>query len=601
MVVASLVTSLVVTGVLALSLTPSGRGVLRGLAAVAGSRIFPWAPVSALADAGCQPPSTSGGGTPPPNTSGGGTPPPNTSGGGTPPPNTSGGGTPPPNTSGGGTPPPNTSGGGTCGPPAVVISPSATAVCTGGGATLTAIASGGALPETFAWTSSDGSFTSTAQTVTVSPTATTTYTVTLTDGTGATATSSSTVTVNPLPSVTISGTPAGAVPLGTVVSLTALGSGGSGSYTFAWTKTGVFFAGTAGFTDTPSIGDTTYGVTATDSNGCMASASATVRVFDYSINLSPADETVLAGTPATYNVALTLATGSDTAGGPSSIPLSITGTPAGATISAPTFLTLTGAGSTGTVTVGTPLTPLGDFTLFASGSTGGATRTSSGAGLHVYDFTLAVAPPSQTVKVGGGPALYTLSTSLLTGSTAIGLPPSVGLVVTGLPVSVTPTIPSSTTFGASVPFSLAIGSTPPGDYPFTVTGAVPGGGRSAPGDLKIAYNICVQYDQTQVKKAGSTIPIKLQLCDANGANLSAPNIVVHATYVMFVSGTVPPVTPDDSGNANPDNDFRFDGTIGTTGGYIFNLSTKGLFAGAWSLHFMAGADPTDHSVGFLLR
>jgi len=116
-----------------------------------------------------------------------------------------------------------------------------------------------------------------------------------------------------------------------------------------------------------------------------------------------------------------------------------------------------------------------------------------------------------------------------------------------------------------------------------------------------AYNICVQYDQTQVKKAGSTIPIKLQLCDANGANVSAPNVIVHAVFVQMLSGSVPPVTPDDSGIANPDNDFRFDTTIGTTGGYIFNLSTKGLTAGAWSLVFTAGADPTFHSVGFLLR
>jgi len=55
---------------------------------------------------------------------------------------------------------------------------------------------------------------------------------------------------------------------------------------------------------------------------------------------------------------------------------------------------------------------------------------------------------------------------------------------------------------------------------------------------------------------------------------------------------------EDTGNANPDNDFRFDGTLGPTGGYIFNLSTKGLSGGTYSLQFTAGNDPTIHSAVF---
>jgi len=55
------------------------------------------------------------------------------------------------------------------------------------------------------------------------------------------------------------------------------------------------------------------------------------------------------------------------------------------------------------------------------------------------------------------------------------------------------------------------------------------------------------------------------------------------------------VIPDDSGNANPDNDFRFDATM-----YIYNL-TKDLAPGVWALFFAAGADPTFRSVGFQLK
>jgi hypothetical protein len=55
---------------------------------------------------------------------------------------------------------------------------------------------------------------------------------------------------------------------------------------------------------------------------------------------------------------------------------------------------------------------------------------------------------------------------------------------------------------------------------------------------------------------------------------------------------------DDTSPANPDNNFRYDATLGTTGGYIFNLSTGGLATGTYQLTFLAGADPTIHSVLF---
>jgi hypothetical protein len=73
-------------------------------------------------------------------------------------------------------------------------------------------------------------------------------------------------------------------------------------------------------------------------------------------------------------------------------------------------------------------------------------------------------------------------------------------------------------------------------------------------------------------------------------------IIVHATSVSSVSGFSG--TPDSPGNANPDNDFRFDPTLGSSGGYIFNLSTGGLAPGTYSLQFTAGSDPITHSVNF---
>jgi hypothetical protein len=112
----------------------------------------------------------------------------------------------------------------------------------------------------------------------------------------------------------------------------------------------------------------------------------------------------------------------------------------------------------------------------------------------------------------------------------------------------------------------------------------------------VEYGICPLFDQTRSVHSGATFPIKLQLCDANGNDLSSSAIVVHATSVSAVSGSSG--TPDSPGNANPDNDFRFDATLGSNGGYIFNLSTGGLTPGTYSLQFSAGSDPITHSVNF---
>ena len=115
-----------------------------------------------------------------------------------------------------------------------------------------------------------------------------------------------------------------------------------------------------------------------------------------------------------------------------------------------------------------------------------------------------------------------------------------------------------------------------------------GNSATANASYTVIYNVCALYDQTKAHKIGSTIPVKLQLCDANGVNQSAAGIVVNATGLTKMDSTATAAV-DDSGAANsPDNNFRYDATLGGTGGYIFNLSTKGLTLGTWKLGFTAG-------------
>jgi hypothetical protein len=124
-------------------------------------------------------------------------------------------------------------------------------------------------------------------------------------------------------------------------------------------------------------------------------------------------------------------------------------------------------------------------------------------------------------------------------------------------------------------------------------------GATATAQINVEYNVCALYDQTKSVNSGAVIPIKVQLCDVNGNDASGVSIVLHATGLTSVSGySGPTVTV---GNANPDNDFRFDSSLGSTGGYIFNLSTKGLTPGTYSLQFAASGDPIPHSVNFGVR
>jgi len=112
----------------------------------------------------------------------------------------------------------------------------------------------------------------------------------------------------------------------------------------------------------------------------------------------------------------------------------------------------------------------------------------------------------------------------------------------------------------------------------------------------VTYNICLLYDPTKSKNRGAAFPIKVQLCDIAGRDLSSPGIGLHAAGIMAVSGFSG--AADAEGNANPDNDFRFDSSLGPTGGYIFNLSTNGLSPGSYNLQFTVTGDPIRHSVTF---
>jgi hypothetical protein len=77
--------------------------------------------------------------------------------------------------------------------------------------------------------------------------------------------------------------------------------------------------------------------------------------------------------------------------------------------------------------------------------------------------------------------------------------------------------------------------------------------------------------------------------------VSSADTVLHAVGVGQISSTSYGEVMA-AGNANPDNNFRFD-----TSYYIYNLKTTGLGTGVYNLYFTAGSDPVLHTVQFQVK
>jgi uncharacterized delta-60 repeat protein len=115
----------------------------------------------------------------------------------------------------------------------------------------------------------------------------------------------------------------------------------------------------------------------------------------------------------------------------------------------------------------------------------------------------------------------------------------------------------------------------------------------------IVYGVQTLTDLSAAFHAGRTIPIKLELLGVYGNDVSSAGITVTAVQLDRVSadGALTPVALQDAGNSNPQDLFRYDATLG---GYVFNLSTRGLGAGTYVLDWTADGDPTQHLLWFQL-
>jgi probable HAF family extracellular repeat protein len=194
-----------------------------------------------------------------------------------------------------------------------------------------------------------------------------------------------------------------------------------------------------------------------------------------------------------------------------------------------------------------------------------------------------IIPPTITISTPAIGAVYTLNQSVAASYAATDTGSGVAAVK------------------GDVPNGGNIGTAAVGIRTFTVHATDNAGNTtSVTSSYSVAFAFSPLYDQTRAVRSGAVLPVKLYLGDAHGADVSSSATTVHAVGVARISTNAPGAL-EDAGNANPDNNFRFDATLGPTGGYIFNLSTRGYATGTYSLSFTAGADPTVHVVQFQVK
>jgi hypothetical protein len=133
-----------------------------------------------------------------------------------------------------------------------------------------------------------------------------------------------------------------------------------------------------------------------------------------------------------------------------------------------------------------------------------------------------------------------------------------------------------------------------GLHTFTVNAVDNVGNKSAMTvNYFVSYGVCPQYDATKALPAGA-YPFRIELCDANKVDVSSSAITVTALVIM--PGPITPVSA-----AQPNNQFTFDPTIGTSGGYVYVLRTSGMLPGSYELHVSATNDPNDHVLPFVIK
>lgn len=196
------------------------------------------------------------------------------------------------------------------------------------------------------------------------------------------------------------------------------------------------------------------------------------------------------------------------------------------------------------------------------------------------NLTITKAPTTTSVSFGAGPFVYTGAAFTATATVSPAAAGAATIAYTGDCTNGGVSCTATATYAESANYL----------------------GSSASANIAITYAICAARgddddedddhdgDRAKGHESGSTIPVKIRVCNAAGRNVGSRSLPVKAI------GLSPSGILNDSGKSNPGNLFRFD-----DGTHMFNLSTKGLAAGTYTLNYTVGNDPTVYQYSFTIR
>jgi len=277
------------------------------------------------------------------------------------------------------------------------------------------------------------------------------------------------------PDYTLSGTPSsqtvtpgGATSYGLTVS-------GKNGFTgpVALTANGLPTGATASFAPNPATTSSTlsattasttppgtYTLTITGTSGALTHTTTVTLIVvapDFALSASPVSQTVMQGSPTSYNVSLIPANGFGDA-----VTLSVSGLP---TAASGTFAPNPVTGSSTLSVTTNPSTPAGNYTLTITGTNGTLTHTTTVSLVVIApDFTVNASPASQTVTQGNSAGYNVIITP------TNGFSGPVTFSVTGLPTGATASFVPNPATTSSILMVTAGSATPAGTYTLTITG-----------------------------------------------------------------------------------------------------------------------------------
>ncbi len=255
----------------------------------------------------------------------------------------------------------------------------------------------------------------------------------------------------------------------------------------------------------------TYTLTVVATSGALFhTTTVTLNVVDFSLNATPASQTIVAGGSANYLVSTTSLNGFS-----GNVGLSVSVSPQDPTISATLApATIIGTGSSSLNVTTTSATPAGLYTLTITGVSGNRTRIAT-VNLSVQNFVLSASPASQFVPATGGCATYTINVAFQNGFSS-----PVTLTLGSLPPGVNPpTISPNPVIGtgASTFAVCTTSATPVGNYSIIITGT--GGGLTHSTTVNFVVGRDFQISSTptsQTVTAGGNTSYSVSITPVNG-------------------------------------------------------------------------------------